>query len=236
MVKAVGFDVGHTLIKYDNPLNWSSLYRPALEKAVQGCNFDLSEGMIISAIEVLTKYNTRINYREVEVTSDKIFDEILCCWNCSNINMNNIKSGFYSFFQTNAKPFPETIGTLIKIKQAGIKTGILTDVAYGMDNEFSLRDISRISKLIDIAFTSVDVGYRKPNSTGFIKLLSFFDVSPNEMLYVGDEEKDIVGANNLGILSVLVNRSNDIKDFGQNHTIISLSDIVKIIDNSNHTN
>jgi putative hydrolase of the HAD superfamily len=53
------------------------------------------------------------------------------------------------------------------------------------------------------------------------------------MVYIGDEEKDIVGANKLGIPSILVNRSNDIKAFGQKHTINSLSDIVGIIDNYN---
>ena len=26
-IKAIGFDVGHTLIKYNNPLNWQGLYR-----------------------------------------------------------------------------------------------------------------------------------------------------------------------------------------------------------------
>ncbi len=106
MIKAVGFDVGHTLIKYDNPLNWSSLYRPALEKAVEGCNFILSESMIISAIDVLTKYNTRMNDREIEVISDQIFHEILHSWNCSNKNKNTIKEGFYSYFQINYIALP----------------------------------------------------------------------------------------------------------------------------------
>lgn len=229
MIKAIGFDVGHTLIKYDNPLNWSSLYRPALEKAVKGCNLKLTESRIISAIDILTKYNTRINYREVEVISDQIFTEILHSWNSSTKHMDTIKEGFYTFFQINSTPFPETIDALNKMKHAGIKTGILTDVAYGMDNKFSLLEITVISKLIDITFTSVDVGYRKPNSAGYIKLLDFFDVAPDEMLYVGDEEKDIVGANNLGILSVLVNRSNDIKDYGQKYTVSSLREIINYL-------
>ena len=31
MFKSVVFDIGRTLIGYDKPLNWASLYRPALE-------------------------------------------------------------------------------------------------------------------------------------------------------------------------------------------------------------
>ena len=33
MFKAVVFDIGQTLIEYNNPLNWSKLYRPALKEA-----------------------------------------------------------------------------------------------------------------------------------------------------------------------------------------------------------
>ena len=32
MFKAVIFDIGHTLVEYKNPMNWSLLYRPAFEQ------------------------------------------------------------------------------------------------------------------------------------------------------------------------------------------------------------
>ena len=227
-IKAIGFDVGHTLIKYNNPLNWQGLYRSGLEHAAAAANITLSEEMISAATDVLLKYNTRVNYREWETTSDCIFNEILKGWGLQT-DLYTIKSGFYSFFKADAEPYPETIDTLKKLKQFGIKIGILTDVAYGMDNVFSLEDISVLSDFIDIALTSVDVGYRKPNSAGFLKLLESLEISPNEMIFIGDEEKDIIGAKKLGIASALINRSNDIKDFGQNYTLESLSDIFSIL-------
>lgn len=190
-IKAIGFDVGHTLIKYNNPLNWRGLYRSGLEHAAAAADITLSEDMVIAATDVLLKYNTRVNYREWETTSNCIFNEIL--------------------------------------KQWGIKIGILTDVAYGMDNEFSLEDISVLSDFIDIAITSVDVGYRKPNSAGYLKLIESLEVSPNDMIFIGDEEKDIIGAKKLGIVSALINRSKEIKDFGQDYTLESLSDILSIL-------
>lgn len=42
-IKAIGFDVGHTLIKYKNPLNWQGLYRSGLEHAAAAANITLSE-------------------------------------------------------------------------------------------------------------------------------------------------------------------------------------------------
>ncbi|MDE6595729.1 MAG: HAD family hydrolase, partial [Oscillospiraceae bacterium] len=136
-IKAIGFDVGHTLIKYKNPLNWQGLYRSGLEHAAAAADIVLSEDMILSATDVLLKYNTRVNYREWETTSDHIFNEILKRWGIQT-DLYTLKSGFYSFFKVDAEPYPETIDTMKKLKQHGIKIGILTDVAYGMENEFSL--------------------------------------------------------------------------------------------------
>ncbi len=141
-----------------------------------------------------------------------------------------LKKGCYSFFKADAEPFPEAVEVMEKLKRHGIKTGVLTDVAYGMDNEFSLEDISALSDLIDVVFTSVDVGYRKPNSAGFLKLLDSFKVSPHEMIFVGDEEKDIVGAKKLGIVSALINRREEPKDFGQDYTFHSLNEIFSALD------
>ncbi len=228
-MKAIGFDVGHTLIKYNNPLNWQGLYRSGLEYAAAAANITLSEDMILAAADVLLKYNTRVNYREWETTSDCIFNEILKRWGMQT-DLYTIKSEFYSFFKADAEPYPETIDTMKKLKQYGIKIGVLTDVAYGMDNVFSLEDISVLSDFIDVAITSVDVGYRKPNSAGYLKLLDSLGIYPNDMIFIGDEEKDIIGAKKLGIVSALINRSKEIKDFGQDYTLESLSGIFSILD------
>lgn len=228
-IKAIGFDVGHTLIKYNNPLNWQGLYRSGLEHAAAAADIVLSEDMILAAADVLLKYNTRVNYREWETTSDCIFNEILKRWGLQT-DLYAIKYGFYSFFKADSEPYPEVIDTMKKLKQYGIKIGILTDIAYGMDNVFSLEDISVLSDFIDIAVTSVDVGYRKPNSAGYLKLLDYLDIYPNDIIFVEDEEKDIIGAKKLGIASALINRSKEIKDFGQDYTPESLSDVFSVLD------
>jgi phosphoglycolate phosphatase-like HAD superfamily hydrolase len=54
-------------------------------------------------------------------------------------------------------------------------------------------------------------------------------ISPAEMVYVGDEQKDITTANQLGIRSVLVCRAEEIPDYGQTHTIKSLREVLGLI-------
>jgi putative hydrolase of the HAD superfamily len=229
VIKAVGFDIGHTLIYYNNPLNWSSLYRPALEQVLRDCGIACSGWKIESAISILTKYNTRVNYRETEISSDILFGEIFDAWSEEHSCFNKAKESFYGFFQADAVPFGEAEAVLSKLKSLKLKIGALTDVAYGMDNCFSLKDIEPISQYIDVVLTSRDVGFRKPNGAGFRMLLEALNVRPDEVLYVGDEEKDVVGANKLGIGSVLINRGNEEIDFGQKYTVRSLEEVVSIL-------
>lgn len=180
-------------------------------------------------IAILTKYNTRENPREIEVTSETIFKEILDAWKQSPNKLNIVRKSFYSFFQADAVCYDDTVDTLRYLRSAGVKIGALTDVAYGMDNSFSLQDIVTIQHYFELVLTSVDVGYRKPNATGFLALLKAFDSSPSQMIYVGDEHKDIMGANALGIVSVLINRNGITPDWGQKHTVQSLLDIRNFI-------
>ena len=225
MIKAAAFDLGGTLVNY--PLYWRSLYRPALEAAAQSCNIAITEEMLTAAHDILMKYNTRENPRDYEVTSDVIFAEILAVWG-GNADIESVKTAFFSFFNSDAAPFPEAREALLALKEAGIKTAVLTDAAYGMDNKFALQGIALISDLIDFFVSSIDAGYRKPHSAGYLMLLEHFEASPDEMLYIGDEEKDIIGANKLGMISVLINRSETQKDYGQAYTVNNLNDVQKI--------
>ena len=97
MFKAVVFDIGQTLIEYNKPLNWSKSYRPALERAAKACNIYLSETDFQKAGNVLLTYNTRINPREYEVSSNKIFAEIFEKLSISQSFFELFKSEFYAF-------------------------------------------------------------------------------------------------------------------------------------------
>jgi putative hydrolase of the HAD superfamily len=229
MIKAVSFDIGYTLVRYNNPLNWKSLYEPALMRVSESCGIDLSSEGIATAISILCKYNTRENPRENEVVSETIFNEILDAWKQPRNRLDIAREAFYGFFQADAVCYDDVENILRYLKSVGVKIGALTDVAYGMDNSFSLQDIATIHHYFDLVLTSVDVGYRKPNVTGFSMLLSAFDSLPSQMIYVGDEQKDIVGANALGIVSVLIDRNNTSPNWGQKHTVHNLSDICNLI-------
>ena len=230
VMKAIVFDIGQTLVEYNKPLNWSKLYRPAFESIADKCGYTFSDSHYEHAGRVLTQYNTRVNPRDYEVTSDQIFSEILSGMDIPMKDIEQVKLYFYSYFRQGASLYPEVEETLKRLSGKGILLGTLSDVAYGMDNIFALEDIKEIIKYIDYPFTSNDVGYRKPRAEGLKLLAAKMQIDMNEMVFVGDEEKDIMCAANAGVYSVLINRSNEVKNYGQDKEVKSLDELLSMVD------
>ncbi len=230
MIKAVGFDLGGTLIEYkDVPLSWQGLYSEALSKVAETCGVQLTENELERCKAILSKYNTRINPREVEVKAEQIFMEILSTWNidCSTYLEKSIAT-FFHFFQRKSVVQNDTVEVIKYLKGKGIKVGILTDVPYGMSRGFVRKDISIFEDMLDCALTSVEVGYRKPNSKGYEMLAQNLGVVPHQMIYVGDEEKDIIGAKAVKMKAILVDKYNNGLIYKEDHRIKCLKDLKKI--------
>lgn len=52
----------------------------------------------------------------------------------------------------------------------------------------------------------------------------------SEIVFVGDEEKDMVCANNAGAYAVLINREPVTKNYGQARTIHALTELLTLFD------
>lgn len=229
MIKAIVFDIGQTLVNYSKPLNWSKLYRPVFESIADNCGYIFSERHYQHAATILTKYNTRINPREHEVSSTQIFTEILSGMDIPIEELEQVKYHFYTYFRQDASLFPEVEGTLKALSDKGIILGTLSDVAYGMDNGYALEDIASIAQYIDYPFTSNDTGFRKPSAKGLELLAEKMKVDIRQIAFVGDEEKDMACARNASAYPILINRSGEKKDYGQGVDIFSLKGLLNIL-------
>lgn len=225
MFKAVVFDIGQTLVDYRKPMNWSKLYRPAFEQIAEKYHYDFSEEHYQNAGNVLTKYNTRINPRDYEVSSAQIFTEILRGMDINPEDMEQVKESFYTYFRQDCSLFPDVEQTLKTLSEKGITLGTLSDVAYGMDNIYALEDIAPVIKYIAYPFTSNDTGYRKSCTKGLEILSEKMRTDISDIVFVGDEEKDMVCAKNAGAYGALINRDGALKDYGQDRTIHTLAEL-----------
>ena len=229
MIKAIVFDIGQTLTYYPIPLNWSKLYRPAFETVSNKLGIAISEEEYEHIGKVLTRYNARITPREIEVSSDEIFAEILEGTGIDRHMVNDIKREFYSFFRTDVEVYPEAEAVLKELKEKNILIATLSDVPYGMDNVYALGDLRNLIEYIDLPYTSNDIGFRKPLGIGLLRIAEEFHIDPSELVFVGDEIKDIECAHNAGTKGILINRTKEEKDFGQDLTINDLTGLIRAV-------
>ena len=231
VVRAVAFDLGNTLKNYETfPLNWQGFYRNAIVAILRNISINVTPERIQTGDTILLKYNTRVNPRDYEVSSQTIFIELFHAWGVSDINkVETAERVFASYFTRNAKLYPETVPVLRELKKKDFKVGILTNVAYGMPGEYLLKDTEEINQYIDVFLTSIEVGFRKPHPKGYQELVQKLGVSFSECLFVGDEDVDIIGANRVGMASVLIDRQKSNVDFGQKYSIASLNELLALL-------
>ena len=231
MIRAIGFDLGETLTYYPGvPLNWQPLYRPALTAMAQACGVTATGSMLNIGELTLARYNTRLHPRREEVGFRHIMASIFAAWGLPPAtNADAVGEAFFGYFQRQAAVYDDVLPLLQDLRRRDIAAGLLTDVPYGMGRRFVARDIAAFEEYLEIWFTSVDVEVRKPDPEGFETLMSALGVWRDEMIYVGNEEKDVVGANRAGLYSVLINRERTGRNYGQWRTICSLSELAGLL-------
>ncbi len=230
--RCIGFDLGDTLLFYrDVPMSWVALYPEALRSVAVSCGASPTPAQLTAAGQILSRYNTRITPRTKEVSATEIFSYVLEAWNVDPTrHLSAATEAYFTFFQQQMCAYPETVPALTFLREHGLLTGILTDVPYGMPRAFVQRDLngSGISAFFDAVITSVEVGVRKPEPEGYLAVASRLGVAPHDMLYVGNEPKDVIGACRAGISSVFLDRSNSGANHGQQYTIPTLSGLLVI--------
>ena len=233
MFRAIGFDIGDTLLFYaDTPLDWSSHYNDALAAVARACAVSPTAPQVATACQILRHYNTRIRPRTEEIAADDIFSEILSAWSLAAADHLQVAVGsFFVFFQQRMCAFPETRSVLRTLRAAGMRLGALTDIPYGMPMQFVQRDLdgAQVSGFLHSVLTSAMVGVRKPDPAGYHALAASLGVTPDQMLYVGNEPKDVIGARRAGVPSAFVVRTGTTCDHGQTFSITSLAALPELV-------
>jgi len=159
---------------------------------------------------VLEHYNTRLEPRVREVPERVVFSEVTTALGFPAGDRQMVADAFFACFQRRVTAYPETLAVLRHLRRLSVDVGVLTDVPYGMERARVEANLTAagLGGLITALLTSVDVGHRKPASAGFLRLAAELGVPVAHLLYVGNEEKDIEGANRAGARSVLIDREN----------------------------
>ena len=228
-MKAVVFDVGRTLMEYRNMPNvWVDFYQGSFEYVRRELALKISDADIERSIEILRSYNPKIKYREIDYSPEYIFGEATKHWN-GDFLLDDVINSFYDSLELIPYIYEETIPVLEKLRAEGYNIAVLTDVATGMPDELHKSYFRELLPYFDMYVSSVSCGYRKPHPKGLQDIAEHFGITSSDMIYIGDEEKDISAAKRFGCLSVLIDRDGAGTDLGQDHTIKSLNELFDIL-------
>ena len=225
MLKAVFFDLGHTLTKEVDTskkvnallklynLNWKKFY---------SCWRNLYFLRSVGAIP---------NDREMFVLLKKILRQ-------KNIPCKEIRN--IIIFESHIIP-EENINVVKEIKKE-YKIGLITNFVYEWLEEIFKTKKKKIKDLFDVVLVSSKIGMRKPNAEIFYLALKQLSVEPNKAVFVSDDlSSDLICAKGCGIRTIWLNKKSENKKdrklkeivelFPPDAVIKDLKEIIPIIKN-----
>jgi 2-haloalkanoic acid dehalogenase type II len=117
----------------------------------------------------------------------------------------------YDHVNRNTEPFPDVPRTLETLKEEGYEIGVISDAD---EDDLTLQlESARILKYFDTLTTSSEAMSYKPNTRIFEIALDKMKCRSTQACHIGDtQEFDVVGANNMGLNSVLVTHGKTVVD------------------------
>jgi putative hydrolase of the HAD superfamily len=214
MIKAVFFDLYHTLITYDPP----------------------QEELVARALRELGIERDPAIFRRPLITADEFIYEEIARLPLSQRSQEE-KIALYAQYQgivlkeagieadqklamgllgkmqqynMNLVLFDDVATALDELKKRGLVLGLISNVEQAMNDTLARL---KLDSWLDIIVTSLDAGAGKPQPEIFLEALKRAGVAADEALYVGDQYRvDVLGAQGAGIKGILIDRTGYHRD------------------------
>jgi len=220
MIKAVLFDLDNTLIDFMKMKKHSC--RAAID-AMIGAGLHIEHDKAIKVLFGLyDKYGLEektIFQKFLNKITGKVDHKILAN---GIVAYRRVRTGFL-------EPYPNIDYVLLKLKDRGIKLGIVTD-APKLKAWIRLASI-KLSNYFDVVVTFEDTKQRKPSKLPFKAALRQLKLKPSDCLMVGDwPERDIKGAKALGMKTCFARYGNPkIKKTDADYEISNIKMLLDIV-------
>lgn len=209
-MKAVIFDLGHTLIDYYH--DWSGpeerivsrLFRLSQETGGRMQEPEFRR----SVLATLHENRDRKLHDMLEIPLSTVLENLMGRAGCQ-IDESLVQDGleiFYEALKEDRDLVPGTIDMLERVRDRGCSIGLISDVAWGLPSEYPLRDMKHfgLDKYFDDMIFSSDVGLRKPHPRVFKMALFNLGAEGGSSMYVGNSlQFDVRGAKSVGMRAVL---------------------------------
>ena len=192
-IKAVIFDIDNTLVDF------YKMKELAIEEAIYAmiaAGLKKSHDEIWNAIDKI--------YRKQGVEYQTIFNDVLKQFDgkVDNKKLGAAISAYRRVKTGHIMPYANVIPTLIELTKRGYKLGVISD-APSLQMWIRLCDMG-LEHFFDFVIAAEEEGELKPSPLPFRKAIELLKLKPEEILMIGDSiYKDIAGAKNIGMVSVL---------------------------------
>ncbi len=231
MIKAIFFDWFNTLVHFDPPR--AELYRRAFQRFGIELPFKQMMRSILAADLHYFKENARlpVGERTAEEQAEvySYYPKLILAE--AGIEVDEaLPLKVLGMVREEAKRLPLVLfddvpPALKMLKERGIILGLLTNATEGM---LSLHSKLGLEDYLDLVVTSREAGAEKPAPPIFLFALERAGVEAFEALHVGDQyDLDMVGAREVGIGPVLVDRYDLFPDVSDCLRIRSLTELVQ---------
>jgi putative hydrolase of the HAD superfamily len=209
-MKAVVFDLGHTLIDYYS--NWEAPELKAIERSYRLAMENGSEAepdkFQSDLRKMLVDGRVRKEKELVEIPLYQVLDTIFQRHGCEVTDEMLVEGMdiFYGVLVEDRDLVPGTIEMLEMVQDKGYAIGLVSDVAWGLPSEYPQRDMGffNITEYFDDMVFSTDVGLRKPHPKMFKIALSNLGAEADRSIFVGNSlQCDVKGALGVGMTAVL---------------------------------
>jgi len=229
MVKAVFFDFYNTLVNYDPP-------REELEaRALKDLGIDVSPEAFRRPLVIADEFIYREHARSpLSKRSKEETKAVYAQYQGIVLNEAGIDAspkliaailGKWQQLKFKLVLFDDVIPALTHLKGLGLILGLISNVD---------RDITPVcqelglSAMLQVVVTSQGVGFNKPQPGIFLVALKQVGVKSSEAIYVGDQHQiDVVGANEAGMLGILLDRGGYFEEITDCPRIQSLTEVAE---------
>jgi HAD superfamily hydrolase (TIGR01509 family) len=194
-IKAVLFDLYGTLAYVKNPLTHTEISERLFSKGYEVSPQQLSAAWAFVSFIDYPKYG----YKNWHSYFSRIF------WRLKLKVDEKTLNAIVKLFEGNPyQLYPDAAEAVIKAKEKGFKTAIVTTIAYF---QFE-KAMQPIRDYFDFIMTGYEAECDKTNPKMYRKVLEILNVRPREAVMIGDDVPvDIILPKKLGINAILLNRT-----------------------------
>jgi HAD superfamily hydrolase (TIGR01509 family) len=245
-VRAVVFDLFDTLVdlrfedlpQHKHEGRWLPASVPALHAAVVE-RAPMEFGDFVEAMIALDKEIHAPRYREGrEVPTGERFEALVEHFGIDDPELPEILTSLHMGVLRSAVRVPEHHRAFLAELEARVRVGLCSNFTHS-ETAVGILEEAGFDAHLDAVVVSDAVGWRKPRGEIFEHVLRELDVSPDEVLHVGDSLRaDIGGAHALGIRNAWITRRianpeealREHEGPAPDHAIADLTEVLALLD------